>query len=187
MSTPAFPPWEPPFAGTETEHLLGSLDRLRATFRWKADGLGDEQIHAEAAARSPLTVAGLLKHVAVQEDYAAFVKISGQAMPDVWDDNDWDADEDWEFTSASGQSPTELYSLYDDAVARSRAATGAVLDERGLDGDAAVSLPDGARISVRRVLFDLLEEYGRHTGHLDLVREAVDGRTGEDPPTDWRP
>jgi hypothetical protein len=186
MTTPVLPPWEPPFAGTEAEHVLGSLDRLRATFRWKADGLDDQQIHAAAAAGSTLTVAGLLKHLAVQEDYAAFVKVSGRPMPAVWDDNHWDADEDWEFTSASGQSPSELYSLYDDAVGRSRAVTRAVLDERGLDGDAAVSLPDGARISVRRILFDLLEEYGRHTGHLDLVREAVDGRIGEDPPVCWR-
>ena len=46
---------------------------------------------------------------------------------------------------------------------------------------------DGTRASVRRILFDLLEEYGRHTGHADLLREAVDGRAGEDPPFDWRP
>ena len=42
-------------------------------------------------------------------------------------------------------------------------------------------------VSLRRVLFDLLEEYARHTGHADLLREAVDGRVGEDPPEDWRP
>jgi hypothetical protein len=40
-------------------------------------------------------------------------------------------------------------------------------------------------VSLRRLLFDFLEEYGRHTGHADLIREAVDGRTGEDPPADW--
>jgi hypothetical protein len=181
---PALPPWEPPFAGTEAEHVLGSLDRLRATFRWKADGLDDAQIH-QAAAPSVLTVAGLLKHLAVQEDYAAFVKISGRPMPGAWDANDWDGDQDWEFSSASEDSPAELYALYDDAAARSRDTIRAVLDERGLEGDSAVQLPDGTRASVRRVLFDLLEEYGRHTGHLDLVREAVDGRTGEDPPADW--
>jgi hypothetical protein len=182
----ANPPWEPPFAGTETEHVLGSLDRLRATFRWKADGLDDVEIH-RAAAPSVLTVAGLLKHLAVQEDYAAFVKIAGRPMPAVWDDNDWDGDPDWEFTSAAGDSPAELYALYDEAVARARDTIRDALDDRGLDGDSAVSLPDGTTASVRRILFDLLEEYGRHTGHLDLVREAVDGRTGEDPPADWRP
>ena len=55
-----------------------------------------------------------------------------------------------------------------------------------LDGEAHASWPDGRHASIRRVLFALLEEYGRHTGHADLLREAVDGRTGEDPPADWR-
>jgi hypothetical protein len=106
-------------------------------------------------------------------------------MPAVWDDNAWEGDQDWEFSSASEQSPAVLYALYDDAVARSREMVRAVLDERGLDADSAVALPEGGRASVRRILFDQLEEYGRHTGHLDLVREAVDGRIGEDPPADW--
>ena len=186
MNAAEYPPWEPPFAGTERDHVLGSLDRLRATFRWKADGLDGEQIHATAPP-STLSVGGLLKHLAVQEDYAAQVKITGSGMPSVWDDNGWDGDNDWEFTSAALQSPTELYGLYDAAVARSRASIRATLDEGGLDSDSAVTLPDGTKASVRRILFDLLEEYGRHTGHLDLVREAVDGRVGEDPPVDWRP
>ena len=47
--------------------------------------------------------------------------------------------------------------------------------------------PTARTPSLRRLLFDLLEEYGRHTGHADLLREAVDGRTGEDPPPGWRP
>jgi hypothetical protein len=186
MTDPGYPPWEPPFAGTEVEHVLGSLDRLRATFRWKADDLDDEQLRA-ALPSSTLTIGGLLKHLAVQEDYAAAVKVAGQRMPAVWDDDGWDTDADWEFTSAAGQSGAELYRLYDGAVARSRTVVRAAIDDRGLDGDSGVTLEDGTRASIRRILFDLLEEYGRHTGHLDLVREAVDGRVGEDPPADWRP
>jgi hypothetical protein len=183
---PDYPPWEPPFAGTETEHVLGSLDRLRATSRWKADGLDADQVHA-AVPGSSLTVGGLLKHLAVQEDYAALVKIAGQPMPSVWDDNGWDGDDDWEFRSAATQTPAELYALYDAAVARSRDTIVTALADRGVAGDSAVTLEDGTKASIRRILFDLLEEYGRHTGHLDLVREAVDGRIGEDPPAEWRP
>jgi hypothetical protein len=186
MSEDAYPPWEPPFAGTEIEHVLGSLDRLRATFRWKADGLDAAGMRTSMPS-STLTIGGLLKHVAVQEDYAALVKVAGQPMPSVWDDNGWDGDDDWEFSSAAEQSPAELYALYDAAVDRARDVVRAALDERGLDGDSAVTLEDGTRASVRRILFDLLEEYGRHTGHIDLVREAVDGRVGEDPPIEWRP
>ena len=46
---------------------------------------------------------------------------------------------------------------------------------------------DGHHASLRRLVCDLIEEYGRHTGHADLIREAVDGRVGEDPPAGWRP
>jgi hypothetical protein len=49
------------------------------------------------------------------------------------------------------------------------------------------ALPGGEVVTLRRLLCDLIEEYGRHTGHADLLREAVDGRVGEDPPDGWRP
>jgi hypothetical protein len=186
MTDHVYPPWEPPFAGTETEHLIGSIDRTRAIFRWKADGLDTEQLRTPMAT-STLTVGGLLKHLAAQEDYAALVKIAGLPMPEVWDDNGWEGDNDWEFTSAGEQCADDLYALYDAAVDRARSVVRAAVDGRGLDGDSAVTLQNGTRLSVRRVLFDLLEEYARHTGHLDVVREALDGRAGEDPPTDWGP
>jgi hypothetical protein len=80
-----------------------------------------------------------------------------------------------------------LYELWDDAVARSRTRVAVALDDAGLDGPTHVRGSDGQHASLRRLLFDLVEEYGRHTGHADLLREAVDGRVGEDPPDDWRP
>jgi hypothetical protein len=186
MSDRGYPPWEPPFAGTEVEHVLGSLDRLRATFRWKADGLDAGQLRATLPSSS-LTVGGLLAHLAVQEDYASAVKIAGGPMPSIWDDNEWDDDGDWEFTSAARRSPAELYRTYDDAVERARGVVVPAIEAIGLGGDSAVTLDDGSHASLRRILFDLVEEYGRHTGHLDLLREQIDGRTGEDPPPDWRP
>jgi Protein of unknown function (DUF664) len=185
-TTDRLPPWEPPFAGTESEHVLGSLDRLRATFRWKAADL-DAAGTAHRMPSSSLTVGGLLKHLATQEDYASAVKIAGGRMPSVWDDHGWDGDNDWEFTTGAQDPPSELYALYDAAVERSRTVIEGAIGERGLEGDSGVTLDDGTKPSIRRILFDLLEEYGRHTGHLDLVREAVDGRVGEDPPADWRP
>ena len=56
----------------------------------------------------------------------------------------------------------------------------------GLDQLVHVSWPDGRHASLRRLVFDLIEEYGRHTGHADLLREAVDGLVGEDPPAGWQ-
>ncbi|MFI6924322.1 DUF664 domain-containing protein [Nonomuraea spiralis] len=105
-------PWEPPIAGSEADHLLGALDRLRTTFRWKADGLD---------------AAGL------------------------------------------------------------RARVAAALAEGGPEQLVHLSWPDGRHASLRRLLCDLIEEYGRHTGHADLLREAVDGLVGEDPPPGWKP
>jgi hypothetical protein len=183
-------PWEPPFAGTEVEHVLGSLERLQATFRWKADGLDAAGLGTRLPS-SRLTVGGLLKHLALQEDYCSAVKIAGGAMPAVWDDLGWDREDDeWEFSTGAQDPPEVLYPLYDDAVARAKALVAAAVEERGLAGDSGVRLPDGSRASIRRVLFDRIEEYARHTGHtghLDLLREAIDGRAGEDPPADWRP
>ncbi|MBM6401154.1 DUF664 domain-containing protein [Phycicoccus sonneratiae] len=182
----ADPPWEPPLAGTEVEQLLGALDRQRMTFRWKADGL-DASGLATGLPSSTLTLGGLLKHLAVAEDTYSSRKLSGTPLPAVWDDNGWDTDDGWEFTSARDDDPADLYAGYDAAVERSRARFAEALAERGPDGEAHVAMPDGRHASVRRLLLDLLEEYGRRTGHADLIREAVDGRTGEDPPEHWVP
>ncbi|MBM7788231.1 mycothiol transferase [Tenggerimyces flavus] len=179
--------WLPPLAGTEAEHVLGMLDRLRATFRWKVADL-DARGLRQRIEPSTLTLAGLLKHLAAQEDYASTVKLAGAAtMGTPWDATGWDGNDDWEFTSAETDSAESLYALYDGAVARSRARFGAALESGGLDQPVHAPALDGHRANLRRLLCDLVEEYGRHTGHADLLREAVDGRTGEDPPPDWRP
>lgn len=177
-------PWEPPHAGTEAEHLAGALDRLRTTFRWKADDLDAARLNTRVGASS-LTLGGLLKHLAAQEDYAFTTKLSGAPMGAPWDATGWDGSNDWEFTSAADDSPEQLYALWDGAVERSRARLAAALADGGLDQLVHVGWPDGRHASLRRLLCDLIEEYGRHTGHADLLREAVDGRVGEDPPAGW--
>jgi hypothetical protein len=105
-------PWEPPLNGTEPEHLVGALDRLR---------------------------------------------------------------------------PDELYALWDGAVTRSRVRLEAALTTGGLDQEVHISDDDGRHASLRRLVCDLLEEYGRHTGQADQLREAVDGLVGEDPTTRLAP
>ncbi len=180
------PPWEPPLAGSEADQLLGSLDRMRATFRYKADGLDADGLRATIPT-SALSLGALLKHLATVEDFYSTQRLSGTPMPDVWDDNGWDEEDDWEMTSAASDPPEVLYALYDGAVERNRALVREAVEARGLDGEAHAADDEGRHASIRRLLFDLLEEYGRHTGHADLLREAVDGRVGEDPPEDWRP
>jgi hypothetical protein len=177
-------PWEPPIAGTEVEHLLGALDRLRMTFRWKAGGLDAAGLRTRIGASS-LTLGGLLKHLAAQEDYASCTKLSGQPLGAPWDATGWDGSNDWEFTSAADDTPEQLYALWDGTVERSRARFDAALANGGLDQLIHVSSPDGRHASLRRLICDLIEEYGRHTGQADLLREAVDGLVGEDPPAGW--
>ncbi|HEY7720762.1 MAG TPA: DUF664 domain-containing protein [Pedococcus sp.] len=179
-------PWEPPLAGTETEHLIGALDRLRATFRWKAGGLDAAGLQSRIGASS-LTLGGLLKHLAAVEDYHFTTKLRGEPIGAPWDATGWNGTNDWEFASAAEDTPEELYALWDGAVARSRARLGTALADGGLDQLVHVSAPDGQHASLRRLVCDLVEEYGRHTGHADLLREAVDGLVGEDPPPGWRP
>jgi hypothetical protein len=176
-------PWEPPLAGTEAEHLFGALDRLRTTFRWKADGLDADALRTTLG-RSTLSIGGLLKHLALVEDFTSTAKLSGDSPGQPWEAVDWDADPDWEFASAADDPPEELYALWDGAVERSRARFRAALADGGLDGLVHVSSPDG-HASLRRLVCDLVEEYGRHTGHADLLREEVDGLVGEDPPAGW--
>ena len=178
-------PWEPPFAGTEVEHLNGALDRMRTTFRWKADDLDSTGLQTRIGA-SALTLGGLLKHLAVVEDHIFTTKLTGEPLGAPWDVNGWDDNDDWEFDSAADDSPEQLYALWDGAVERSRARLGAALADGGLDQLVHVSDRDGHHASLRRLVCDLIEEYGRHTGHADLLREAVDGRVGEDPPDGWR-
>jgi uncharacterized damage-inducible protein DinB len=178
-------PWEPPLAGTETEHLLAALNRLRTTFRWKADGLDAAGLRIRIGSSS-LTLGGLLKHLALVEDYTFTDKLSGEPMGAPWDDTDRDdQDDEWEFTSAASDTPEQLYALWDGAVERSGARIEAAMAGSGLDQLVHVSASDGRHASLRRLLFDLIEEYGRHTGHADMLREAADGLVGEDPPPGW--
>jgi hypothetical protein len=180
--------WEPPLSGTEAEQLLAALHRLRTTFRWKADDLDAEGLRTRVGV-SALSLGALLKHLAACEDAMFTLKLSGTPIGEPWESMGWDPRGDWEytFTSAADHSPEELYALYDGAVTRARSRLAAVLATGDLAQDAHIAWPDGRHPNVRRLVCDLIEEYGRHTGHADLIREAVDGRVGEDPPKGWRP
>ncbi|MGH9169866.1 MAG: DUF664 domain-containing protein [Acidimicrobiales bacterium] len=180
------PPWEPPLAGTESEQLIGAIERQRATFQWKTEGLDAAGLRRQIG-NSALTLGGLLKHLALVEDFMFTTKLTGDPVGPPWEECGLDErDEDWEFTSALDDTPEYLYALWGGAVLRSRERLEAVLRNAGADQPVHMG-PEDSRASLRRLLCDLIEEYARHTGHADLLREAVDGRVGEDPPEDWQP
>jgi len=172
---------EPPCAGDETDTLLGSLERQRRTFAWKCSGLDAAGLRATVGVSS-MTLGGLLKHLALVEDDVLSHKLLGNRPAAPWDAVDWDADPGWEWRTAAGDTSEQLLALWEQSVARSRAHLRQVLAEGGPDRLAAADHPGRSSHSLRRLLVDLIEEYARHVGHADPIRESVDGLLGEDPP-----
>ena len=101
------PPWEPPLAGSEADHVVGALERLRATFRWKADGLSAEQLNVSVGA-SALTIGGLLKHLAFAEDFMFTTKLRGESPGEPWDSVRGRPSDEWSFVSARRTRPTRF-------------------------------------------------------------------------------
>lgn len=168
---------EPPVDGDELPMALGFLDFLRATMRWKCEDLDADGLRATTAS-SAMTLGGLLKHLAWVEDHWFSRRLLGRDAAPPWADVDWDADRDWEWNSASSDTPAELLALWDASVERSRAAVTEVA-AAGVDRRAQAPWPDGRSPTLRWIVLHMIEEYARHCGHADLLRESVDGRTGE--------
>lgn len=169
---------EPPLAAGEVDTLLGFLEFHRATLAWKCSGLDADGLQATVGASS-MTLGGMLKHLAYVEDWWCSRWLHGRDPAPPWDTVDWKADEDWDWHSAADDSPEELRQLWEEAVERSRSCIAEALEHGGLDRLSARSWPDGQTHSLRWILVHLVEEYARHNGHADLLRESIDGLTGE--------
>ncbi|HSV39647.1 MAG TPA: DinB family protein [Nocardioidaceae bacterium] len=163
----------PPYAGTEKDTAVGFLDFLRATVTWKTDGLDAEQL-AQQHPPSSMTLGGLLKHLAFVEDWWFSHRFLGERR-EPWASVDWRAQPDWDWDTAADHDPDELRALWRDAVDRSRATVA----EADLDTQATSPLRDGSYVSLRWIVLHMIEEYARHAGHADLIRESIDGLTGE--------
>jgi Protein of unknown function (DUF664) len=172
---------EPSRRPDEVEMLLFALDRSRAQFAWKCGGL-DAAGLSHRLPPSTLTLGGLLKHMALVEEYY-LIDVTGEAPGPPLDVPEARTEEDWAFRTAADDSPDDLYRLWSTAAAHSREVLVKALPGRGLERAAEFTGTDGGDPpNLRRILVDLHDEYARHVGHADLLREAVDGLTGEDPP-----
>jgi Protein of unknown function (DUF664) len=166
-----------PWTGGEKESLKAALDRHRAVVLWKIDGLDDEQL------RRPMTpsgtsLLGLVKHLAATE-FGWFCETFGrpfQLLPSI----DFEADEESDLTLAPDETTEQIVDFYK----RAWAAANEALDEVDLEtvGDAW----DGGRVSMRWVAIHMVEENARHAGHMDIVRELIDGATGDHNRSDVR-
>jgi uncharacterized damage-inducible protein DinB len=169
---------EPPLAADEAATLIGFLDWQRATLAWKCAGLDSDGLSARAAASS-MTLGGILKHMALVEDGWFSRGLHGNAYEPPWDTVDWTADPDWEWHTAALDSPEELRAIWQQAVDRSRSLVAEALASGGLDQLAQRRMRDGSAVSMRWIMCHMIEEYARHNGHADLIRESIDGETGE--------
>jgi uncharacterized damage-inducible protein DinB len=168
---------DPELGADERTMLSAYLDYHRATLVWKASGLTQAQL-ATTIASSSLTIAGLVKHMALVEDSWFTERFAGLPEPQPWDGVDWDADPDWEFRTALEDTPEALLAQYAESCARSRAVVAAAdsLDQRSV---AESRHEPGQHFTLRWILLHMIEETARHNGHVDLIREAIDGVTGE--------
>ena len=156
-----------PGHGGERELLEAFLDSQRATVAWKAAGLSD----ADAAKRllpSLTTVSGLVRHLADVERSWFRDDLAGEKdVPARWTDEDPDGE--WRVTERD--SLQEILDDYESACAESRAAAEAFgLDDRGRNNQ---------DVTLRWILLHMIEETARHAGHIDILRELLDGATGE--------
>jgi hypothetical protein len=172
---------EPPVDGDEAATLVGSLERQRATFAWKAGGLDAAGLQ-RSVGTSSVTLGGLLRHLALVEDHYFSVRLFDREPAPPFNTVDWDADPNWDWTWKSGDTPDALYALWQSNVDQSRRLIAQALSNGGLDQLMVQKWPDGQASSLRRTFVDLIEEYARHVGHADLIRESIDGVVGEDPP-----
>lgn len=157
-------------SGSEGELLLFALDRVHRQFAWKTGGLDADQLR-QRHPPSKLTPAWLIQHLTrVEADWTA--KAEGRSHASELDQVDWDA---------IANQPDQLYTLWYETIDHSRQAWVTMIKDGGLD----VTIPwDGNDYIVnrRRALVDILEENLLHTGHASIVREAIDGLVGNDPP-----
>ena len=173
MDTPV--PTEPPdlpHSGDERSLLLAFLDVFRFEFLDRAAGLSFEQLR-QIHPPSTLNLARLLGHMTLVEHIWFRQRFAGLDAPELYQSLDWEADPDAEMTRAEGLDPDELRAEYQAAVAESNRHIAAALS---LDV-VAVAVPDGVEAwNLRWILIHMIEEYARHCGHADLIRESIDGR-----------
>lgn len=166
---------DPQPATDERTTLVEFVEFHRATVLEKVAGLTHEQLN-RALLPSGTTMAGLLKHLALVEDSWFWERIADAGDLSPWSEAPFDEDPDWDFHSAHLDTPEELVALYEAACERSRRVLAGVasLDQLTVQPNGA-----GERFSVRWVLVHMVEELARHNGHLDVLRELIDGTTGE--------
>ncbi|WP_246074992.1 DinB family protein [Nonomuraea terrae] len=159
----------PAYLGDELTMLNNWLEWHRATLAVKCAGLSDEQLRERSAPPSDMSLLGLVRHMAHVERMWFRRVLDGEDIPKLWDK---DRDNDNDFKEVDTASVPEAFDTWRREIEHARRISAA----KPLD---AVGDRNGDDCSHRWVLVHMIEEYARHNGHADLLRERIDGVTGE--------
>lgn len=159
------------FLAGDRENLEWWVELYRQTLPLKVGGLTGEQLAQRAVPPSTLSLAGIVRHLTEVELYWCGEVVAGAEVPDVYSTP---ASPEGDFLDAEAATAVQDVAAFSDAVERARAWCAGVTD---LDAPVA-GTRHGNPVNLRWVYAHLIEEYARHLGHADLLREVVDGRTG---------
>jgi uncharacterized damage-inducible protein DinB len=159
-----------PLTGPERQMLQGWLDRHRRTLLIKCAGLTAPQLKTASTEPSNLTLLGLVRHMTEVERWWFRVRAAGQTLPDLYcpegnDDGDFD-------DVAEADAEANFAAFHAEVQAADKAVADLPLDHE-------FTTNRGSTISLRWVYIHMIEEYARHNGHADLIRERLDGTTGD--------
>ncbi len=158
----------------EREMLTSWLEHHRGILIWKCEDLTAEQLRRRAVPPSTLSLLGLVRHMAEVERGWFRQVFLGEDVADLYDRS---ADEDADFNDADHADPEEAFSAFERecAISRQVVAQAASLDVLSKQPSERTGLP----WSLRWIVTHMIEEYARHNGHADVLRERVDGSTGD--------
>jgi len=162
-------------SANEHTTLTDMLDFYRTVLQRKTWGLHDHQL-SQALPPSEITIGGLVLHMALVEDHWFDHRFHGNDEREPWASIPWGDDRDWEFHNAHKWNRDRLLAQFGESVGRSRAVVSAA---KSLDQLASLTRDDDTQWNLRWILVHMIEEYARHCGHADLIRESIDGSTGD--------
>jgi Protein of unknown function (DUF664) len=162
---------DPPLTGDERTMLTTWLDYQRATLLWKCEGLDGPALARRGVPPSALTLLGLVRHMAIVEWWWFDHVFAGSSSPEpISTEEDRDAD----FNDIEPARATADLDLFQTVCDVSRAI---VASAESFDTPSA--LAGKGPFSLRWIMIHMIEEYARHNGHADLLREQIDGAVGE--------
>ncbi len=162
---------EPPPAAPEREMLVAWLAYHRDTLRWKCDGLAPDQLRMRSVSPSTMSLIGLVRHMAEVERNWFRRGIAGEDAPPMYYSRETDPDGD--FDNVDTADVDEAFSTWK----RECEAADAIIAAHSMDD--ADTRPGEWGVTLRWILVHMIEEYARHNGHADLLRERIDGATGD--------